>query len=560
MSSIAINADMVKFIQVHTDSGKTKKYRGLFGKHEISSDKPGDFRPKYFFQADDNNKIQQIISHIAKVKNDIYITANQMLNPTKRSYENLFAVSNIVVDCDCHDQSNTNAHRLWDILETEVFSKGVLPHPSGVVFSGRGIQIWWHIVPVPVKVKKNYIFCKNVIEGICDILKSYMPDGWNVDYGCSKNLCGWVRFPGSYNTKAQKYGTFQLFETEKRTIWDFKPYKKEKEQDGDSGLRSSLAIGTMSLRQAQLITLIEIRNRNIEGVRHNFMLIMACTLYAQNYSHDEIKKYLFDINNKLQLPLEEHEISRLITYLTSEKKWYKWKNESIIQRLSMSEEEIIACGMNGTDSPLTGHASRLFGYLMMKLTGKDTRRPNRTRDRERATRKEARISKILDLHKEGFKNTEIARVIGVCAKTVAKYIKMFNDSLSQPQKQQKQQREQQINKIKNNLQISAYHSTKPVKFKEDYQDEYAEKHESKSHKYYERSQEEIALRRAVFYLIILPWQLMKEYKQQQFEKMIEQELESQERTYTIYSEEYEEKYNEYCYEECEERYDDGLPF
>ena len=50
--------------------------------------------------------------------------------------------------------------------------------------------------------------------------------------------------------------------------------------------------------------------------------------------------------------------------------------------------------------------------------------------------------------KEGFKNTEIARVIGVCAKTVAKYIKMFNDSLSHPQKQQKQQRERQINKIK----------------------------------------------------------------------------------------------------------------
>ena len=64
----------------------------------------------------------------------------------------------------------------------------------------------------------------------------------------------------------------------------------------------------------------------------------------------------------------------------------------------------------------------------------------------------------------------------------------------------------------------------------------------------------------MFYLIILPWQLMKEYKQQQFEEMIEQELEAQERTYTIYSGEYEEKYNEYCYEECEERYDDDLPF
>lgn len=150
----------------------------------------------------------------ASASTDHYITGNGYTRPTKRGskYNNkLFRLHNIVIDVDCHKDYISDAdrdhalqmfvHFLSDYF-TDVF-------PNTIVFTGRGVQLWFALEPCPVKLRKVWIntavyFIRKAREAIEDLgLKNIL----EVDYSASRNITGLFRLPTSYNTKAYRFSS-----------------------------------------------------------------------------------------------------------------------------------------------------------------------------------------------------------------------------------------------------------------------------------------------------------------------------------------------------------------
>ena len=83
-------------------------------------------------------------------KQDYYIMANAVNQYTKRISDNLFSLNNIVIDCDIH--SDISQYERDEIVEDfiwrlnrDLFNLNELPKCNIAHYTGRGIQLWWHL-------------------------------------------------------------------------------------------------------------------------------------------------------------------------------------------------------------------------------------------------------------------------------------------------------------------------------------------------------------------------------------------------------------------------------
>ena len=85
---------------------------------------------------------------------DYYITANSMCG-VRRVTEDVFGLHNIVIDIDCHTEGHSPA-LLADFIwrcSRDLWSTGDCPEPNSIVFSGRGVQLWWALEPASAKIQ-----------------------------------------------------------------------------------------------------------------------------------------------------------------------------------------------------------------------------------------------------------------------------------------------------------------------------------------------------------------------------------------------------------------------
>lgn len=216
-----------------------------------------------------------------------YLTANDFKNPYKRRRYNLFTLKNLVIDIDCHELNLSNpmamrnrCNQLVDTLFTEVFIDDVVPCPNSVVYTGRGVQLWWAIETTYIKplkklestnqeLKANKKAENNNPEKTADseksrevknfteprystkeesliLLMSLQTKGYwcaifeeviernselacfKVDRTASKNAVGLYRLPGTYNQKTKTLVTVKNYSMNTynpRELWD-KDYNK----------------------------------------------------------------------------------------------------------------------------------------------------------------------------------------------------------------------------------------------------------------------------------------------------------------------------------------------
>lgn len=153
------------------------------------------------------NFVQEM--HISPTRN-YYIVKNPSKNGERKA-ESMCSLENIVIDIDCHvagiesDKLRPELDALMNYLTNSVFEERLVPLPNYVVYTGRGLQMWWQFEPNIVTecylakfnaVKENWI---NQFEQALMGFHAEYP--LNVDRGASKNNMGLVRMPGSYNTK-----------------------------------------------------------------------------------------------------------------------------------------------------------------------------------------------------------------------------------------------------------------------------------------------------------------------------------------------------------------------
>lgn len=359
---------------------------------------------------------------------DYFITANSFAG-VQRDTEGVFAFHNIVVDVDCHgedvDETPVELAQafVW-LCSRDLWTTGIMPEPNSIVMTGRGVQMWWAIDPISVKLEWIYRRVQKWIMDTMEDLRAENEDrlrGLKID-AASKNIAGWFRLPLTYNTKAKRWGTLHIRRASRYNHQDlldaipadYTPRREQsREKTGEQMGYIPLAAydadvihdGTsiMARRVYQLIRLRALRDAaKGDEMRDRYCFAVYCALLA-DYEPDEAWRRLLAFNSGFKEPLQVRKLAQMMR--TAEAKCYKISNEWIIGQLEITEAEQDAIGLHIAGS----HAGA-------------ARRSNYTRDQIRAAKKEDRDAKILALYSAGHSRAAIARELGVSRNTVGKVV------------------------------------------------------------------------------------------------------------------------------------------
>lgn len=255
------------------------------------------------------------------------------------------------------------------------------------------------------------------IKGIIEEL-DYM-EGWEVDSKV-QDVARIMRVPGTFNKSARVWTRFitnehgtpstieQLCDAFSITEEDTKKEKRVL-RGPQTNMSSSATSEDISAAEQRLIALYEFAERremNLEGIRNTFTTILASTLAVIDPSTAAQKTLAFC--KKLQPAQPICEITATIACCLRYQ--YKWKNETIAERLGMTREEY-----------------SLFTKIRVKkacLSALKKRTKNKTRNEARALRrkkKESLYNQIPVLFVQGYSYSEIAKQLGVSLSTVKRH-------------------------------------------------------------------------------------------------------------------------------------------
>ena len=384
-------------------------------------------------------KMRSYAKMIQAVKTaDYYITANTVKG-IKRRKEELFGLQNIVIDVDCHD--NRQPHAINELImgfiwrcKRDLWSEGVIPMPNSIVRTGRGVQLWWALVPCyggveyDVSLYHHNKIKRTFIAHIDRLIENYPEEleGLDVDSGASSNPVGYFRLPGSYNTKAQCYTSLAVLHDERydqRELTKLEAPEIRVDENASTKskyvplLESDLQIlqgyeSTGVRRVIQLIKLRNLRDNKVgEETRDNFNFSIYNAL-RMNYDHDEAMERLRYFNMGFKEPMTEAELE-ICVCAAKTRGGYKYGYEKLVQLLKITKEEQQIIGLFPPR-----------GYRRSK--------PNASRDEARRTLKEDRDNKILALIEKGVSQAETARILNIGKNTVGRVLKRLRGVVENP--------------------------------------------------------------------------------------------------------------------------------
>ena len=368
---------------------------------------------------------------------DYYIMANSVKGVSRRNAD-VFAMHNIVIDIDCHDGDKNPAELAQALdwrLKRDMWSSDEVPCPNSIVKTGRGMQLWWAITPLPVAQSWKYL---KIVNWLMDQLQELIDEcgeeleGVSIDRGASKRLAGWFRLPLTYNTKAKRRGSMEILRTERyehHTLYKKyvpKGYKSKEEKrqrrvpakknefvqlEITDGKVFAGGSSNMALRVSQLCQLRSLRKaaNNRDEMRDRFCLAVYSALLA-DYDADEAWGRLLRFNDGFFEPMDEYKLAQNMR-TAGEIGGYRLSNEWVIDALEITEEEQDIIGLHP------------------KGTVKPKKKSNYTRDLLRSIAKTTRDSKILELWHDGRRKADIARELEIGRNTVARVIKAYEEAL-----------------------------------------------------------------------------------------------------------------------------------
>ena len=369
---------------------------------------------------------------------DYYLTANSVCG-VRRVTEDLFGLHNIVIDIDCHAEAINSSEILSAFIwrcSRDLWNTEECPEPNSIVFSGRGVQLWWAIEPASAKIQYWY---KRMQAWLMDALQSVLDESpeefeeLSIDRSASIRLAGLFRMPLTYNTKTGRKGSLRILRKERYVLREmleayvpaeYNPNKKnaqDKPSWGDSELvdvpvqeyvplaaRDAEVLrggsSAMAARVQQLVRLRALRNAPVgEEMRDRFCFTVYCALLA-DHEQNEAWQRLLAFNEGFKEPLSYSALKQAMSSATDRK--YRLTNSWVITELEIDEDEQKAIGLHPSSDAV--RATR--------------KRRNYTRDLIRKTVKDDRDNKILALFSEGMSKAQIAREMDLSWNTVAKVI------------------------------------------------------------------------------------------------------------------------------------------
>ena len=272
-------------------------------------------------------------------KDNVYITLNTFYK-TYRRIEYLKELNALFIDLDTYKTDFTKEQILMNLNEN-YFGKNI-PTPNFIIDSGRGLHLIWLIKKVPSMALPLW---KAVEEYFYKTLKEFGADRQALD------ATRILRIPGSINSKTHTevkiIDNYDYLYDLREIQNEYMPELSEKAPIRRGRPKKVKYIyrerSLYYARIQDLIKLCELREYNLKGHRE---LILFLYRYYLCYFTEDIEKSLNDtleLNNMFKQPLREKEVLSATksaeTVFKDQNKDYKYKNETLINLLEISDEE-----------------------------------------------------------------------------------------------------------------------------------------------------------------------------------------------------------------------------
>ncbi|MBU5323519.1 DNA-binding response regulator [Sarcina ventriculi] len=272
-------------------------------------------------------------------KDNVYITLNTFYK-TYRRIEYLKELNALFIDLDTYKTDFTKEQILMNLNEN-YFGKNI-PTPNFIIDSGRGLYLIWLIKKVPSMALPLW---KAVEEYFYKTLKEFGADRQALD------ATRILRIPGSINSKTHTevkiIDNYDYLYDLREIQNEYMPELSEKAPIRRGRPKKVKYIyrerSLYYARIQDLIKLCELREYNLKGHRE---LILFLYRYYLCYFTEDIEKSLNDtleLNNMFKQPLREKEVLSATksaeTVFKDQNKDYKYKNETLINLLEISDEE-----------------------------------------------------------------------------------------------------------------------------------------------------------------------------------------------------------------------------
>lgn len=272
-------------------------------------------------------------------KEDVYISMSTFYKPMRR-IETIKEIGNLFLDLDTYNTKFTKTQILMN-LEENYFNR-VIPIPNLIIDSGRGLTLVWSIEKVPYMALPLW---KSIQEYLYSQLKEFGADRKALD------ATRVLRVAGSINSKSgtrvtilEKYDyKYTLREIQREFLPDLDENKSKKKGRPKKVVYVHRERSLYQGRILDLVKLCELRNYDVKGQRE---IILFLYRYYLCYFYEDEQKALEDVlelNKEFIQPLSEKEVIRATgsaeKVFKAKDKQYKYKNETLIEILEISEYE-----------------------------------------------------------------------------------------------------------------------------------------------------------------------------------------------------------------------------
>ena len=384
------------------------------GCKQLFTIKNGETVPKLIaFYRQDADSIRETAERLYfSRKMPYYLTINSFSADQRRN-DTLFSLDNIVLDLDDHSgkldgrQLDYEIDRLIYTLDEDY--SGRMP-AFNLTRSGRGAHLWIPLESFSAKMRLYHnIYAHsicNTVEKAAQAIKSPL----QLDRAATMNAAGLIRLPFTINQHTGRLATFEQRTTDRHTLDELQEYcainldssgKEFERQRGRRCKTSDDRAAFIPLNQKRIRFLSQIIDRadDLTG-RRDLILFLLCNAWMQ-FTGDAATACakLDEANRRLSEPLTNAEIASIGDYITK-KGGLDFKVQTFLDFMCASFDE-----------------RQLYLYGLP-----NQRETDRAAARER---KAQRICAIIEMHRKGMKQAEIATACkcnqSTVARTIAKY-------------------------------------------------------------------------------------------------------------------------------------------
>ena len=338
--------------------------------------KDGDIIGYHYHFKGVENTYNAVLS-LLENKKDTYISNASFYAP-KRGIATLYRINSLFADLDCHkDGEVLNVDALMYYLDHEFFGIKV-PHPTEVVFTGRGVQIFWVIEHAPRQALPLWTLVQNKILEELEEITEFVPNV-EVDWAC-KDITRISRVPGSWHSgvnrqadsirvNENRYSVDDIisgyfpsldFDRDKYTKAKKKAVREPKNRVKTNAMteeeRILKKLTLLQARAEDFETLIKLRGGDCEGYRDHLLFYYIWTVIDKRSTVNDVERELDALNCLFKTPMSDSKITKKAKHAYNKfnaqslkkaapKQKYEWydryvfKNETVIKKLNITLDE-----------------------------------------------------------------------------------------------------------------------------------------------------------------------------------------------------------------------------